>query len=62
MADVILATAFLLGGFLWSALWLLAEMNDPTPGQHKFGTIFATGPVALITGIAYWAWLIHGWL
>lgn len=62
MADIVMATALLLGGAGWSFVCLMAYASHPIPGQADLGFVAYLGPLAALAGLAWWAWLIYGWL
>jgi hypothetical protein len=61
MADSILATLLLLGGLGWSFVVFAAAANDPHGGSGAIYP-FLMGVAAAVAGLAYWGWIIAGWV
>lgn len=60
MTDYILASLLMLGGACWSFVVFMAGAMHPS---GKIETpFFISGIAAFLAGVAWWAWLIMGWL
>lgn len=62
MADPFIATALLVAGFCWAALYVLAMSNHPTGGTDFSIAAIVPGLAAMAVGAVWWVALIAGWL